>query len=314
VILVKAMAYERYGDDAELRLVDIPKPDCPHYSALVRVKAVGVNHIDYKVRSGLFASMMTHFPVVPGWDVAGVVETVHYSAGSAFVPGDEVIGYVWMDYIHHGGYAEYIPAPVRTLTRKPRNVTWEQAAGLPAAGLTAYQALRSITIRRGDTILIHGAAGGLGSVGAQIACHLGARVIGTAREQNHEFVRGLGVEPVRYGEDLDQQVRALAPDGVQAVADFVGKRSLGASASLLADGVGHEQMVTVADRAHAGEIGAHWIGVQSNTDNLAQLVAWVEQGHLTVQVSETLPLSDAAIAHRRLQAHHDPGKIVSTTD
>jgi NADPH:quinone reductase-like Zn-dependent oxidoreductase len=257
---------------------------------------------------------MTHFPVVPGWDVAGVVETVHYSAGSAFVPGDEVIGYVWMDYIHHGGYAEYIPAPVRTLTRKPSNATWEEAAGLPAAGLVAYQALKAVTVRRGDTILVHGATGGVGSVGVQIARHLGARVIGTARERNHEFVHGLGVEPVTYGDDLAEQVRALAPDGIQAVVDFVGRGSLGASASLLARGVGRDQMVTIADRVHAGEIGAHWVGIQPDADDLAQLVAWVEQGTLAVHVSETHPLPDAGQALRRVQAPHRPGKIVLTVD
>jgi NADPH:quinone reductase-like Zn-dependent oxidoreductase len=306
---MKAMAYEEYGEGSELHLVDLPKPHCPHYCALVRVKTVGVNHIDYKVRAGLFGGMLTQFPVVPGWDVAGVVEEVHYSA-PGFAPGDEVVGYVWMDYIHHGTYAEYVPAPVRTLARKPVNATWEQAAALPTAGLTAYQALKAISVQPGDTLLVHGASGGVGSIGVQLARLMGAEVIGAAREQNHEFLRELGVTPVRYGDGQHDEVRAHAPAGVQGVVDFYGKGSLATSIPLLAPGVGPEQMVTIADRVHAAEIGARWIAIQPGADDLSQLVAWVEQGDLTVHVSDVLPLADAAEAHRRIQSFHTRGRVV----
>jgi len=293
-----------------MALVELPKPKLRHFSALIRVKAAGVNPVDYKVRQGMFDGMMdAYFPVVPGWDVAGVVESVHYTSNE-FTPGDEVIGYAWMDCLHHGSYAEYLCAPVRSLARKPRNMTWEQAAGLPLAGLTAYRALKAIDVRRGATLLVHAAAGGVGSLGVQIAKILGARVIGTASAGNHEFLRGLGVEPVAYGAGLAERVRALAPDGVDGVVDFFGAGSLEASMSLLAEGVGVQQMVTVADRAHADEIGARWTCVQPDAGDLSQLVAWAEQGALTVHVSEVRPLADAVEVHRRMQREHGRGKTV----
>lgn len=123
-------------------------------------------------------------------------------------------------------------------------------------------------------------------------------VIGTASERNHEYLREQGVEPVQYGDGLPARVRALAPDGVEGIVDFYGSGSLQASSSLLARGVGANQMVTAADRVHATEIGARWIAVQPDTDDLSQLVAWVEEVALTVHVSDTLPLTDAAEANR----------------
>lgn len=309
---MKAIAYEQYGDESVLRLVDLPTPKVGPDRALVRVKAAGVNPADFKVRQGALDSMLdTYFPVVPGWDVAGVVESVGYTS-HVFAPGDEVIGYVWMDYLHHGTYAEFVSAPVRTLVRKPSNTTWEQAAGLPLAGLTAYQALKAIRISQGDTILVHGAAGGVGSLGVQIARVLGANVIGTASERNHDFLRDLGVEPVQYGDGMPEQVRALAPDGVDAVVDYFGGGSLDASTALVAPGVDADQMVTVADGMGAMELGAHVVGVRPDADDLSQLVAWVEKGALTVHVSDSLPLDMAIEAHRRIQAGHTRGKIVLT--
>jgi NADPH:quinone reductase-like Zn-dependent oxidoreductase len=311
---MRAIAFEEFGDETVLDLVDLPRPNVGHFRALVRVKAAGVNPIDDKIRQGKMDGVIdTFFPVVPGWDLAGVVEEVHYTA-TGFQPGDEVIGCAYPDYLHHGSYAELVPVPVRALARKPRNATWEQSAGLPTAGLTAYQALEAIQARAGDTVLVHGASGGLGSLAVQIARILGAKVIGTASERNHEFLRDLGAQPVRYGDGWADRVRALAPDGVDGVVDLFGGGLLGESLPLLAPGVGPDRMVTVADRLHAADLGARWIGVRPDGGDLSQLAAWVEDGALTVHVSEVLPLADAATAHRKIREGHTRGKIVLTFD
>lgn len=311
---MRAIAFDRYGDESVLNLVEVPEPKVGHFRVLVRVKAAGVNPLDYKVVGGAVDGVLdTYFPVVPGYDVAGVVESVHYTVRE-FAPGDEVIGYVWMDYLHHGAYAELVSAPVRTLARKPPNASWEEAAGLPAAGLTAYQALNEIEVGPGDTLLVNGASGGVGSLGVQIAQILGASVIGTASEPNHEFLRDLGVEPVVYGDGLAERVRALAPTGVDGIVDFFGGGFLGASMSLLRRGLGPDRLVTVADRVHAADIGARWIGVRPDAEDLSQLVEWVDKGTLVVHVSAALPLAEAAAAHRRVRSGHTRGKVVLTID
>jgi NADPH:quinone reductase-like Zn-dependent oxidoreductase len=159
------------------------------------------------------------FPVTPGWDIAGTIERVGYLA-EGFSKGDEVLGYAWMDFLHHGSYAEYMAVPLRTIVHKPPTISWEEAAALPLAGLTAYQAIKKVEIHAGDTVLAHGAAGGTGSLGIQILQILGAKVIGTASPANHEFVADLGATPVAYGDGLDDAVHGLAPDGVDGVVDF----------------------------------------------------------------------------------------------
>ncbi len=167
---------------------------------LVKVKAASVNPVDWKIMAGyLDAAMDVQFPAIPGWDVAGVVESVGTDAPH-FRPGDEVIAYGRKDYVHGGSFAEYMALPERLLARRPASLGWDESAGLPLAGLTAYQVLTRLGLKAGENLLIHGGAGGVGSLGIQIAAALGARVIATASEKNHDFLRSLGAEPVSYGE------------------------------------------------------------------------------------------------------------------
>ena len=178
-------------------------------TGLIRVRAAGINPVDWKILAGYLDPIMhVHFPLIPGWDVAGVVEAVGADA-TEFAVGDEVVGYVRKDHLQHGTFAELVAAPVRTLARKPASLSWTEAAGLPLAGLTALQALRRVGVTAGDTVLVHGAAGGVGSLGVQVAVALGARAIGTASERNHEFLTSLGAEPAAYGDGLADRVRAL---------------------------------------------------------------------------------------------------------
>ncbi|GAB7184604.1 NADP-dependent oxidoreductase [Kitasatospora sp. Ki12] len=306
---MKAITYRSYGGPDVLEYGDVPEPKLGPDSVLVRVVAASVNPVDWKIQAGyLDGAMDVVFPVIPGWDVAGVVERVGVGV-TEFTPGDEVIGYVREDMVRRGTFAEYVAAPVRTLARKPANLDFAQAAGLPLAGLTAYQALsRALELKPGETVLVHAAAGGVGSLAVQIAIALGARVIGTASDRNHDYLRGLGAEPVAYGEGLADRVRALAPEGVDAVLDLVGGEALQISPALLAEG---GRLASVADGAVLA-LGGRYVFVRPDAADLAALTDLAESGRLTVEVAATFPLEQAADAQRLNAAGHTRGKIVVT--
>ncbi|MGW0581707.1 NADP-dependent oxidoreductase [Streptomyces sp. NPDC002920] len=306
---MKAISYSRYGGPDVLEYGEVRDPRLGPDSVLVKVRAAAVNPVDWKAREGyLDAILAPVFPVVPGWDVAGVVVRPGASVPE-FAVGDEVIGYVREDFLSRGTFAEYVAAPVRTLARKPRNLTWEEAAGLPLVGLTAYQVLtKALRVGRGETVLIHAAAGGVGSIAVQLARHVGARVIGTASEANHDFVRSLGGEPVTYGDGLAERVRGLAPEGVDAAFDTVGGETLKVSAHLLAP---EGRLVSIAD-GDVVDFGGRYHFVRPDADDLTRLAELAEQGVVSVHVSETFPLDRAADAHRLNQEGRTRGKIVVT--
>ncbi|WP_043262963.1 NADP-dependent oxidoreductase [Streptomyces sp. CT34] len=305
---MKAIALEKYGSPDDLRLMDLPEPKVAPGEVLVRVKAAGVNPVDWKLAAGYLDPIMeVRFPLISGWDVAGVVERVGFDAGE-FAVGDEVFGYVRKDWAQNGAYAEMVSAPVRTLAKKPAALTWEQAAGAPLAGLTAYQSIKRVGLRKGETVLIHAAAGGVGSLGVQIAVALGARVIGTASERNHGFLRELGAEPVTYGDGLVDRVRELAPDGVDAALDFVGQGAVDVSQQLLKQ---RDRVASITDAEVAAK-GGHYVWVRPDTADLAALADLADAGKFTVSVEHTLPLAEAAEAWRLSQAGRTRGKIVLT--
>jgi NADPH:quinone reductase-like Zn-dependent oxidoreductase len=308
---MKAISYSRYGGPEVLAFGEVRDPKVGPDAVLVKVRAAAVNPVDWKAREGYLDGILAPvFPVVPGWDVSGVVVRPG-AAVAEYDVGDEVIGYVREDFLSRGTFAEYVAAPVRTLTRKPRNLTWEEAAGLPLAGLTAYQVLRRLLeVKRGETVLVHAAAGGVGSLAVQLGTHLGARVIGTASERNHDFVRGLGGEPVTYGEGLAERVRGLAPEGVDAVFDTVGGDALKVSANLLAP---EGRLVSIADN-DVVTYGGRYYFVRPDPGDLLHLSELAEQGVVGVHVDETFPLERAADAHRRSQEGRTRGKIVVTVD
>ncbi|MEV7690496.1 NADP-dependent oxidoreductase [Streptomyces bungoensis] len=308
---MKGISYSRYGGPEVLEYGEVRDPKVGPDQVLVKVRAAAVNPVDWKCREGyLDAILDAVFPVVPGWDVSGVVVQPGASV-TEFAAGDEVIGYVREDFLSRGTFAEYVAAPVRTLARKPRNLSFEEAAGLPLAGLTAYQVLvKVLRVQRGETVLVHAAAGGVGSLAVQIGVHLGARVIGTASERNHDFVRGLGGEPVAYGEGLAERVRALAPGGVDAVFDTIGGDTLKTSDDLLAP---EGRLVSIADPEVVSQGGLYYF-VRPDAEDLGKLSELAEQGDLSVNVQETFPLERAADAHRLNQEGRTRGKIVVTVD
>lgn len=305
---MKAITLPAYGGPDDLLLTDHPDPKVAPGEVLVRVRAAGVNPVDWKLAAGgLDALMEARFPIIPGWDVAGVVEAVGLDV-SEYAVGDEVLGYVRKDTVELGAYAELVAANVRLLARKPEALSWEQAAGLPLAGLTAYQSVQRAGVRAGETVLVHAAAGGVGAIGTQVAVAGGARVIGTASERNHAFLRELGAEPVSYGDGWVERVRSLAPDGVDAVLDFVGGGVIAESRPLVAK---PERLVSIADGA-AVELGGHALWVRPDTADLTALGELADAGRLTVPVERALPLAEAAEAWRLSQSGRTRGKLVLT--
>ncbi|MGW8526593.1 MULTISPECIES: NADP-dependent oxidoreductase [Nocardiopsidaceae] len=305
---MKAMALHQYGSADDLALVELPEPKVAPGEVLIRVKAAGVNPVDWKLAAGgLDPVMEAGFPLIPGWDVAGVVEAVGFDS-TEYGIGDEVYGYLRKDWAKNGTYAELVSASVRMLAPKPVSLGWEESAGVPLAGLTAYQASRRVGVGAGDTVLVHAAAGGVGSFGVQIAVARGARVIGTASERNHDYLRSLGAEPVVYGDGLADRVRALAPGGVDAVLDFAGGGAAEQSLPLVGS---PGRVASVAD-ADVLERGGHYVWVRPDSADLVGLSRLIDDGKVSVYVERAFPLTEAADAWRLSQTGRTRGKIVLT--
>lgn len=308
---MRAITYSRYGGSDVLELTDLPTPKVGPDSVLVRVRAASVNPVDWKMRQGYLDQVMdVTFPAVPGWDVAGVVERVGLDTPELAV-GDEVYGYVRKDWVQGGTLAEYVSAPVRTLARKPRNLSFEEAAAVPLAGLTAWQSIRRAGVTAGQTVLVHAAAGGVGQFAVQIARALGARVIGTASARNHDHLRELGAEPVEYGEGLADRVRALAPAGVDVVLDYGSDDLVATSRAVLAPG---GTVASIVDAKARDELGGHYVWVRPSSTDLDELGALLEDGRVRVDVGQVFELADAAAAHDASATGHTRGKIVVRVD
>lgn len=302
------MILNRYGGPDDLVSANLPTPKVGPSEVRIDVKAAGVNPVDWKLATGgLDGVMVVKFPYVPGWDVSGTVEAVGADTPE-FAVGDEVFGYVRKDWVECGAYAEQVTANVRMLARKPTALSFEEAAGVPLAGLTALRAIRLAGLRSQETVLIHAAAGGVGSLGTQIAVAEGAHVIGTASPSNHEFLASLGATPVAYGDGLADRVRAVAPDGVDVVLDFVGGGAAAQTVDLLPD---RSRLMSIADGA-VTDLGGRMVWVRPDAAGLAELAALADSGGLRVPVAETYPLDRAADAWRASQSGHVRGKVVLT--
>ncbi|WP_026554629.1 NADP-dependent oxidoreductase [Arthrobacter sp. 35W] len=301
---MKAISYASYGDPSVLEYGDLPMPKVGPGSVLIRVKAAAVNPVDWKIMGGYLDPLMDiSFPAVPGWDVSGIIERVGIDVPE-FAPGDEVIAYGRTDTVRGGSFAEYMALPASIVARKPQSLDWEQAAGLPLAGLTAYQVLNRLELHAGETVLIHGGAGGVGTLGIQVAKAKGARVIATASPRNHELLRSLGAEPVAYGEGLPARVLELAPDGVDVVADFVGG-VVADTVAVLKDGGRH---ASIAD-ASVEEHGGTWMWARPVGADLQELADLADAGKVTVNVAKVFPLQEAAAAFALNMEGHTAGKI-----
>ena len=304
---MKAMAYAGYGGVEKLRRMDLPLPKVGPGSVRIKVKAAGVNPVDWKVMAGYLDPIMDiTFPAVPCWDVSGIVDAVG-SDTPEFNIGDEVHAYGRRDSVGIGSCAEYMTLPAGTVAHKPPGLSFEEAAALPLTGGTALRALDALDLAPGQVLLIHNGAGGVGHAAIQIAKAAGVRVLATASAKNHQLLASWGAEPLVYGEGLVDAVRALTPGGVDAVADFHGE-ALEATLAVLNDAGKH---VSIAD----GSVGAHggrYIWVRPDGTELQRLNALVEQGKLGVHVVSTYPMQEAAAAFTQSMSGHAGGKIVLT--
>jgi NADPH:quinone reductase-like Zn-dependent oxidoreductase len=273
------------------------------------VRAAGVNPLDNSIRAGYMQQMFpVTFPHVPGIEATGVIEALGEGVTGLAV-GDPVIGFTIT-----GSYAEQALAAADRVTLKPDTLTWEQAAALPSAAETAYRALELLDLRPGEALLVHAAAGGVGSVAVQIAVARGVKVIGTASEANHDFLRSLGVTPVEYGDGLAERVRAVAPDGIDAALDAAGRGDAIAVSIELTGG--KDRVVSIADAAGAGRQGVRFSA--GGPDNYRGEPAFKEAlgllaaGKLQLPIHRAFPLAEAAAAQRESEGGHATGKIVLT--
>jgi len=299
------MAYDAYGSEEMLSMRDLPDPKVGPGEVRIRVRRAGVNPVDWKAMAGGIDDLMDAvFPVVPGWDVAGTVESVGLDTPE-FAVGDEVVAFARKDVLSGGTFAELVTMSVRGVARKPAALSWDEAGGLPLTGLTALRTVEQLNVSSSDTFLIHGGAGGVGVMAVQIAKARGAQVIATASPANHEFLAELGATPVDYADGVVQRVRALAPGGVSVVADFVG--GVGEiTAAVLADGGRHASIVEPVDVP----AGGRRIWVRPSSEGLAELGRLADAGQLRVPIADVLPLSDLPAALARSRAGHVRGKLV----
>ncbi|MEY2534540.1 MAG: hypothetical protein QOF29_2450 [bacterium] len=313
---MRAIAITEFGGPDRLQVAELPDPLVGPDTVLLRVRAAGINPVDYKVRQGNLAGRFPHFfPLIPGWDAAGVVEAVG-PAVVAFEPGDEVYGYFRKDFVRDGTYAELATMRDTALARKPATLSFEEAGAVPLAGLTALQVIRdALDLQTGDRLLVHGASGGVGSFAVQIAKARGAHVIAVASAANHDYLRELGADEVLdyTAGDVVEAVRAGHPDGIEAVADLVGSVPQDRIADALQEGRGRlASIIQPPDRdAFAARgIDARYIFVRPDAPGLQTLQTMADAGELRVHLDEVVPLEEAARAQERLETGHTRGKIV----
>lgn len=299
------MTYDRYGDNDELRMTDRPVPKVGPGEVLIRVTRAAVNPVDWKIMSGgLDALMDAIFPVVPGWDVAGIVEAVGPDTPE-FAAGDRVSAYARKQVVSGGTFAEYVSVMADDVAAIPDEVGDDVAAALPLAGLTALRVLETLAVTKGETLLIHAASGGVGYLAAQLAVAAGATVVGTASPENHDKLTAIGVTPVAHGEGLQERLREVAPDGFDAVADLVGG-VLDVSLEVLRE---EGRLASIADPA-VEEHGGRWVWVRPDGERLSQLLEEVAGGRLTVEVDRTFPLAQVADAFAASRDGSARGKLV----
>ena len=314
---MKAMVLNSFGGPASFQLCDVPKPVPQAGQVLVRVHATSVNPLDYQVRRGDYPDLVP-LPAITGHDVSGVVEAVGPGV-TAFVPGDEV-WYTPQIFDGAGSYAEYHVAAESIIGKKPASLSHLEAASLSLVGGTAWEALVvRAALKAGESVLIHGGAGGVGHVAIQLAKAMGARVFTTVRQANAEFVRTAGADVIiDYEKEdyVDAVLRETSGHGVDVVFDTIGGNTLSRSADALAQLGRVVSIVDIAQpqnliQAWGKNASYHFVFTRQHRGKLDELSALVERGQLRPQVGAVYPLADIALAHARLESpnHGVQGKI-----
>jgi len=301
----RAVRFDKYGGLEVLQVVEVDRPIPGPGKVLVRVKAAGINPGEASIRKGLFADRWpSTFPSGQGSDLAGIVEQLGLGVANVAV-GDEVIGFT----NDRSSQAEFVLVDSGNLVPRPANVSWEQAGALFVAGTTAYAAVRSVALSASDTVVVSGAAGGVGSIAVQLARNAGAKVIGLSGDANHKWLTDHGVIPVTYGDGVEDRIRAASGGKVDAFIDTFGGGYVELALRL---GVAKNRIDTIIDFAAAAKYGVKTEGSHeaATADVLAQLAGLLAGGRLEIPIAKVYPLADVRAAYRELEQRHTRGKIV----
>jgi NADPH:quinone reductase-like Zn-dependent oxidoreductase len=307
---MQAIAITAFGGPDRLTLMELPVPTCGPDQVLINVQTAGVGMWDVKVRQGRVRLEGQQFPLVLGWESAGIIEQVGAGVTGLDV-GTHVMCATYQVGIGH--YAHYVAVPAELVAPAPSSLDALHAAALPINGLTAYQALYEVLkVQKGETLLITGAAGGTGTLAVQLAAHLGAHVIATARSGNHPYLQQLGAsELIDYAQtDFANSIHTAHPQGIDAVLDCVGGETAARSVEILRDSGRLATIVDLEEVIPTHRIDTHLLYFRPDGRQLAELTKLVDNGQITVHLDQVFPLEQARQAHERLETRHHQGKIV----
>lgn len=299
--LMRAAAITEHGPASVLREMSLPRPTPDPGEVLVHVRVAGVQLTDAAIRSGWVPpNARIEFPQILGNEFAGTVVAIGDGVDGIEV-GRDVLGFRVL-----GCYAQYVCVPHTQLVDKPPAVSWLTAGTLSASGQTAHTALERLAAKPGETLLVHGAAGGVGSMTVQLARHRGLEVIGTADPAHHHYLEQLGAVPVAYGDGQLERLRAAAPHGIDVVLDAAGHENLRTAVQLVS---GRSRIGTIVDVELASELGCRWITSDRSATRLRELVDLCGDGRMDVHIRATYRLDDVAAAHRDAETGHGRGKV-----
>lgn len=301
----KAVRFNEYGGIDVLQVVEVERPSPGPDQVLVKVVAAGINPGEASIRKGVLHDRFpATFPSGEGSDLAGVVEELGAGVTGVSV-GDEVLGFT----DNRASHAEYVLVETGNLTPRPATVPWKQAGALFVAGTTAYAAVRAVELTSGQTVVVSGAAGGVGSIAVQLAVGIGAKVIALASPRNHEWLAAHGAIPVAYGDGVEDRIREAAGGTPDAFIDTYGNGYIELALSL---GVPADRINTIIDWAAAAKYGTKTAGNSeaASADVLRELAALIADGKLEIPIAATFPLADVRAAYRELEERHTRGKIV----
>jgi NADPH:quinone reductase-like Zn-dependent oxidoreductase len=301
----RAVKFDRYGGIEELKVVEVDRPEPGKREVLVKIKAAGINPGEAAIREGKMAKQWpASFPSGEGSDLAGTVEEVGSSVVDLAV-GDEVIGFT----DDRASHADFVVVPADHLTPRPSKVPWEQAGALFVVGTTAYAALGAVDVKEGDTVVVSGAAGGVGSVAVQLARNAGAKVIGLASEEHHSWLADHGVIPISYGDGASERIKQAANGKIDAFIDTHGDGYVDMAIDM---GISPDRIDTIIDFPAAKKYKVKTAGNAegAKASVLAELAGMIAAGRLEIPIARSYPLDDVRNAYQELEKRHTLGKIV----